>query len=776
MYYLCWFNRSKSPSKSRGPPFPSETMKRTEDNHSLLHEDSPPPTGLQNEFFGNFKGFSISPAKKPDPEPVRAAPPPPVVPPSAPQVKNTPSFKAAPGATTATVKTPSINRFHSLAAKTNIFNKPVQKTNSFKSNTLSNGIATVNGTSVAPALPPPNPGSNARPIISSPVLENSTCTAKELISPLRNAPKIPLRPAPESPPATTTSKETTRRLSSPDASHTVLNVKITEDVKKLPKEKDNTGSSALNRITSFLKPADKKPVVQSNSLPKTNPVKANKVLDKDALRSMEISNPIPQTKIEIAITALPVNTESSKAVVMRAQSMRVAKEKPKPHIQTFGSMRQPSGFKRPLSIPSGVRPKSPPPPRPPGENTQEKGGKPVKDSGNNDLNQYDDCLNEAAPLTKISEGVSPNSGDNIYAVIEESPVSPLSPEKVASGSGSSDSMGLLGEIVSEIQNRNFDSIYSTSTLARKKKEEEERLKKEKSITSPDPSEIYVNTSSLAYPESEYSNMSGNIKSSASSTSSGYIHPSAVNVPVKAANPKPEEKPSSKTNLSSFKSDSTKPFSSPFNRPQGPVAANFKNNATDIKKVEVSPERRVNKSKTPPSPTTKTPPSPTIKSTPKATINRQVTPPNLRTRKPSPTRTTPQGPKTTNNNRRSITNSPDLVTSCNANPAAKPPDVLNRGTTVRKPTISNTKPTVDSVNKVPGKINQKTVNFKSPQEKKGDVKPPVASKIIKASSDVGANVKTSVGLRNAARQSSNVASLQQKFENKNNVSNAEKVKA
>ncbi|XP_018573243.1 disintegrin and metalloproteinase domain-containing protein 12 [Anoplophora glabripennis] len=762
---------SKSPSKSRGPSFPSETTKRTEDNHSLLHEDSPPPTGLQNEFFGNFKGFSLSPAKKPEPEPIRAAPPPPVVPPPAPQVKTSPSFKAPPSVATATVKTPSINRFHSLAAKTNLFNKPVQKTNSFKSNTLSNGIATVNGASVAPALPPPNPGSSARPIISSPVLENSTCTAKELISPLRNAPKVPLRPAPETP-VPAVEKESKRPLSSPDASQTVLNIKISEDLKKPPKEKES--SSALNRITSFLKPTDKKPVVQSNSLPKTSQVKANKVLDKDALRSMEISNPIPQTKIEIAITALPVNTEASKTVVMRAQSMRVAKDKPKPHIQTFGSMRQPSGFKRPLSIPSGVRPKSPPPPRPPGENV-EKAIKTVKGAESNDLNQYDDCLNEAAPLAKISEGVSPTSGDNIYAVIEESPVSPQSPEKVTSGSGSSDSMGLLGEIVSEIQNRNFDSIYSTSTLARKKKEEEEKLRKQRAgVASPDPSEIYVNTSSLAYAESEYSNMSGNIKSSASSTSSGYIHPSAVNVPIKAADPKPEEKPPSKPNLSSFKSESTKPFSSTFNRPQGPVASSFKTNATDVKKVEASSEKRSNKSKTPPSPTTKTPPSPTIKAAPKAPINRQVTPPNLRTRKPSPTRAAPQGPKT--NNRRSITNSPDLVTSCNANPAAKPPDVLNRGTTARKPAISNSKPTADSLNKVPGKINQKAVSFKSPQEKKGDVKPPVASKINKANSDVGAIIKTSVGLRNAARQSSNVASLQQKFENKSNVSSAEKVKA
>ncbi|KAJ8917846.1 hypothetical protein NQ315_010759, partial [Exocentrus adspersus] len=735
---------SKSPSKSRGPTFPSDTTKRTEDNHSLLHEDSPPPNGLQNEFFGNFKGFSITPVKKSEPEPIRSAPPPPVVPPPAPLIKNTPSFKANPSATTtATIKAPNGNRFHTLAAKTNLFNKPLQKTNSFRTNALSNGIVAVNETSIAPALPPPNPGSSARPIISSPVLENSTCTAKELMSPLKNAPKVPLRPAPETPPAV--EKETKRPLSSPDASHTVLNIKINTDTKKPLKEKETVGSSTLNRIASFLKPIDKKPVVHSNSLPKNNQVKANKILDKDALRSMEISNPIPQTKIDIAITALPVNTEAGKNVVMRAQSMRVSKESPRPHIQTFGSMRQPSGFRRPLSIPSGIRPKSPPPPRPPvGDTAGKKPGKTVKIAGNADLNH----------------------GDNIYAVIEEPPVAVQSPEKVTSDSSSPDSMGLLGEIVSEIQNRNFDSIYSTSTLARKKKEKEEKSQNE-DITSPDTSEIYVNTSSLAYPESEYSNMSGNIKSSASSTSSGYIHPSAVNVPVKpSVEVKVEEKPPSKPLLSSFKSDNVKPFSSTVTKPQTATAT--KVNAVDVKKAEASPERRSNKSKTPPSPTAKTPPSPTAKPASRPTVNRQITPPSLRTRKPSPTRTAPQKPS----NRRSITNSPDLVTSCNAYPASKPPDVLNRGTTPRKPTISNSKPIVEGLAKVSGKVVPKTTSFKSPQEKKGDVKPPIASKINKANSDVGTNLKTSTGLRNAARQSSNVASLQQKFETKNNVSNAE----
>ncbi|KAJ8960047.1 hypothetical protein NQ318_009484 [Aromia moschata] len=760
-----------------GPSFPSETAKRTEDNHSLLREDSPPPAGLQNEFFGNFKGFTISPAKKSEPEPVRVAPPPPVIPPAAPvppssaSLEKTPSFnKTAPKVMASPVKAPVVGRSHTIATKASLFNKPLQKYNSFKNNTLSNGIAAANGTSVAPALPPPNPGSTARPIISSPVLENSTCTAKELMSPLKNAPKMPIRAAPEAP-AVKNDKENKRPLSSPDVTtNTIFNVKIEDFKKPVSKEKEA---------------GRKKPVVATNSGPKANQVKATKVLDKDALRSMEISNPIPQTKIDIAITALPVNTEANRAVVMRAQSMRASKDAPRPNIHTFGSMRQTNGFKRPLSIPSGSRPKSPPPPRPPLETKIKKMTMP-KGANNTDNDQYDDCLNEAAPLAKITEGPSPTSGDNIYAVIEESPASPLSPEKVTSNSGSSESMGLLGEIVSEIQHRNFDSIYSTSTLARKKKEEEERLKKEKDITTPDTSETYVNTASLLYPESEYSNMSGNIKSSASSTSSGYIHPSAINVPVKPmevkkVEPKEEDKPSIKPGLSTFKSESTKPFSSTVNKAPTPTVC-LKSNTTSVKKVDSSSDRatKVKTSpspikSTPTSPTGKvTPPSPTTKTAAKTTVNRQVTPPNLRTRKPSPTRTAPQGPKT-----RSVTNSPDLVISCSANPGSKPPDVLNGGTMAKKPSISSAKPAATNASKAPVKNAPKSLSFKSPQEKKSDIKPPIASKINKASSDAGVNSKTtSTGLRNAAKQSSTVATLQQKFENKNNVTNLKtpKVKA
>ncbi|XP_074027845.1 disintegrin and metalloproteinase domain-containing protein meltrin isoform X1 [Leptinotarsa decemlineata] len=696
---------TKSPNKSRGPSFPTETAKRTEDNHSLLREDSPPPIGFSSAFFGNFKGFSITPNKS-EPAPVRAAPPPPAVPRSSATLAKTPEMGCS---------------------KSSFFDKPIQKYNSFRNSKITNGIAAGAG---APALPPPNPGSHPRPIISSPVLENSTCTAKELISPLRNAPKLPIRAAPEAPAVVPVSQTTE------PTSTTVLSVKITEEPKKLPKE-GNTGT--LNRITSFLKPADKKTVARSDSTLKRNQVKANKVLDKDALRAMKISDPIPQTNIEIAITALPVEQESTKSVVMRAQSMRAPKDSPRPNIQTFGSMRQPSGFKRPLSIPSASRPKSPPPPRPPGDKTQ---------------SQYDDCLNKAAPLGRLSE-TSP-SGDNIYAVILENPVSPpQDQQKPSSNSGSSENMGLLGEIVSEIQNRNFDSIYSTSTLARKKKEAEDNKKKEQDkVPTPPDSETYVNTASLLYSDSEYSNMSGNLKSSASSTSSGYILPSAVNVPVKPVEKPKDERP--KSGVSSFKVDNAKPFASTFARPQGPLASNYK---AGVKKVETSPER--SKLKTPPSPT---------KPAPKP-INRQITPPNLRTRKPSPSRAAP--PVQISN--RSVTNSPDLVTSCNSNPASKPPDVLGGNPVMKKPSIASVKPNVN-LPRAPLKGSVKTAGIKSGQDKKSDlVKTPTAGKVIKTNSSDVVSSKTQVGVRKAARSSSNVASLQQKFETKSDGDGAVKAK-
>lgn len=94
------------------------------------------------------------------------------------------------------------------------------------------------------------------------------------------------------------------------------------------------------------------------------------------------------------------------------------------------------------------------------------------------------------------------------------------------------------------------------------------------------------------------------------------------------------------------------------------------------------------------------------------------------------------------------NSPDLVTSCSPTAVAKSPDVCSG--TVKKPAVAAVKPkTVPKVNK--------SVSVKNE-------KPPVSAKIGKAVSDVGTK-SMPPGARTAAKQLSNVASLQQKFENK-----------
>ncbi|XP_022902452.2 disintegrin and metalloproteinase domain-containing protein 12 isoform X1 [Onthophagus taurus] len=676
------FTWSKTPSmsnkpvvKPRTPPYQQKTPKRsTEDNHSLLTEEP-----LKNDFFGHFNGFTISPKKT---EPIRPAPPVPATPVA-------PPFKS-----------PSFNR-------TSNVNKPIahivphKPINTTAPNSLTTAVDVINATTIAPALPPLNPGSNPRPIISSPILENSTCTAKELISPLKNAaPKLPSRPAPEAPPPI---KE--RPLSAD-----VTPVVTFADEKKV------LNGNALNRIASFLsKQTDKKPVIINN----TNSLPRNKKIDKSTLRTLEISNPIPQSEIK-AENALPAG-ENSKAVVMRAQSMRQTNST-RPAIPTFGSMRQTNGFKRPVSIPSGNRPKSPPPPRPPVPDLDDKNKNFIKIPGlpgyqepctDKKANQYDDCLNEA-------KNKSP-SNDNIYAVIEESPTNTscvTSPESkkslgIPSNSGSNESFGLLGEIVSEIQNRNFDSIYSTSTLARKKKEQEEIDKLSKK------DDTYVNTSSIyaKSPESVYSNMN-NIKSCDSTSSSGYIHPSAINTPKieKKIETKIEPKIETKPPMSTFKGD--------------------------VKEEE-----------------TKTKPTTT-----KTRLDRQPTPPNLRTRKPSPTRP-PSSQSINKNTIKSTTpkptsNSPDLVTSCsNKKPlGTKPPDVLNNS--VKKPATIPIKPNL--VSKGVSKVN-KTVSLKT------DVKPETKSvpKVTKTNSESIKSMPT--GARLAAKQQSTVASLQQKFENKPPIS-------
>lgn len=684
----------KSPRRSgtqyQQPPQPP----KPDDNHSLLQNEKI-DLGFRKEFFGSFNGFSITPLKQ-EPEVSRPAPPVP----TPPQM--------------------TLPRTASNTPSKIVLNRPIVRAQTLKpTSTLEEKSP------IPPELPPLNPGSNARPIISSPILENSTCTAKELISPLKHAGKVPLRPAPTLPP------NDQRPLSTPTAMTVTIVTPPIEQEKKLGKE------STLNRIASFLK--KNQPTAMQN-------FKVNKTIDKNALRSIEISNPIPQAEIPVPTAAIPVDSTEKKAVVMRAQSVRDSVVTPRPSIPNFGSMRNPHGLKRPVSIPAANRPKSPPPPRPPiiAMPTAVK-VPPLKGyqkppgplDTKQQQNQYDDCLNESS-LSKIKEekDSSPIS-DNIYAVIDETLAnSAVEPAKQHMG-GSTESVNLLGEIVSEIQNRNVNSIYSTSTLARKKKAEEELKAKQKEKTDDD---LYVNTSSIyKVPENYdnvYSNMN-NFKSSASSTSSGYINPSAVNmIPKVEKEIKPDTKvsPTQNKTLSTFKSD--------------------KKDASKPVPQKVTPVVKMSRSITP---TKIVSESPASSGPPKTTkpLNRQTTPPNLRSRKASPTRIAPPTPKNNLKIPKPTSNSPDLVTSCSTNNSeinAKSPDVLIGNVLAKKPNLPKSVP----------KFNKS--GLKNPISK-SDIKPLVAAKVVKVNSDVGAKTVTAPVTKNVSRQNSAVAALQQKFENK-----------
>lgn len=123
---------------------------------------------------------------------------------------------------------------------------------------------------------------------------------------------------------------------------------------------------------------------------------------------------------------------------------------------TFGrsqSMRSPSSEKAPVKrnalasgsmrYPPGKRPKNPPPPRP-----SNAPPPPGNNNSNSSLRNIYANTNDDGDLSNA------NSSDNIYCVIEDVKESP--PQN-----------GLLSEIVNEIENRNGNSIYSTSKNQRK---------------------------------------------------------------------------------------------------------------------------------------------------------------------------------------------------------------------------------------------------------------------------------------------------------------------
>lgn len=575
-----------------------------------------------NNLFGQFKGFTITPIQNHAKlvEPSKAAPPPPTLP--------------------------------TVAIKTNI------KASREKSTTMRNQQQISGSSKVldedsntnAPKLPPMNPGSTARPLISSPVLAATTCTSVELVTskvPTRPAPEIPTRTAPPTPvPCQLAPSKVQRPTSTP-----LANTVVEADQKKIEK------GSTLNRLASMLRPSSvtrsnsqssQKDEKNANSLPRNQHLKANKMIDKEILRNLEISNPILQKEIEIPTPVIPVVSENEvekKNVVMRAQSMRDPKVTGRPAIHTFGSMRQTTPVKRPTSIPASIRPTSPPPGPPTSLPSTENDGandikipglpgyqnlpvktqqqvqpsKPIEDV-------YDDCMNlvSAPSLTKIMEE-SPSS-DNIYAVIEESVPEKTkksmetqqqqemdneykSPKRVEPATnlntGGLDTMGLLSEIVSEISNRNFDSIYSTSTLARKKKEKEENSKEEHLGSSDSSLSGYMNPSHYKSTGSVYSNSpSGKFNSSSSTTSSGYLNPNVVNVPrvdkVRKVKKSPDEKDASTAKRNDVNEEMSrelgmstisKPFVTTIDRPTPMLSVNARvaEKKEDSKNVQNKPQ-------------------------------------------------------------------------------------------------------------------------------------------------------------------------------------------
>lgn len=478
-----------------------------------------------NNLFGQFKGFTITPIPNQSmlAEPTKPAPPPPTIP--------------------------------TVAIKTNV--KAVQKCNVSRGNCLSSNFK---DNSIPPTLPPLNPGSMARPLISSPVLAATTCTSVELVTskvPTTTSLDIHTCPVP-APPITSIPQKLQRPNSTP-----LTNVILPEIENK--SEKGNT----FNKIASMLRPNSgimrsnsqrpQKNEKNTNFLPRNQHHKANKVIDKEVLRNLEISNPILQKEIEISMPVIPVITTTElakKNIVLRAHSMRDSNITPRPPIQTFGSMRQATSIRRPTSIPAGTRPTSPPPSPPITIQTEKTTASGMKITGyqNSQIksaqkpieNVYDDCMNfiPESSLTKITEELPSN--DNIYAIIEESiPEKSRKnieiemqadneyklPKRIETFNANTlESIGLLSEIVSEISNRNFDSIYSTSTLTRKRKKKEGASKSSENMGSNSSLDGYMNSNHYKIPGSFYSNTTGKFNSSSSTTSSGYLHPSVINIP------------------------------------------------------------------------------------------------------------------------------------------------------------------------------------------------------------------------------------------------------
>ncbi|XP_036675344.3 disintegrin and metalloproteinase domain-containing protein 12 [Drosophila suzukii] len=367
----------------------------------------------------------------------------------------------------------------------------------------------------APALPPPNPGSTARPIISPPKLDSSTLTmvplkgSTEDLSPTRSAPAPPV----------------------PLHSDPKLNIK-----------RDGT----IRRFASFLKKEEKPPL------------KEKTYIDRERLRTLEISAPMPvpaapQTESSNSDSETTPREEETQNLVKRAQSMRSPTKKTP--LQSFGSMRSPPGLPRPKSgqvnSSGSSRPKSPPPRPPPVvvKKTNSIGSsgyqRPVATAQRSVENTYDDC--------EYVENEVRASNDDIYSVIDEIPPAAQTLKRsdlVANRASNGSDMGLLNEIVNELEKINGDSIYSGKPVAGAAV-----------AAAPPPADPPKSPQRPAPPkpassvlEEKAANASASANATPSASASTYHRPPSVNAPVARVKPTVSDKsqPQLQPSMSSFK--------------------------------------------------------------------------------------------------------------------------------------------------------------------------------------------------------------------------------
>lgn len=332
----------------------------------------------------------------------------------------------------------------------------------------------------APAIPLPNPAAEPQKKTAIPLTQTDITITKTITPAVKEATK-----SPESSPL----PKKNRPLSV-----NVAGMKAMFNKNETPQPMEPALNSTLQKMASMFKQAPEAnansnsgdaPPSGGSSLPRLQSIKAAKI-NRESLRGIEISHPIPQSAIELPTQSKPLplrpapppplsqdTTDNNKAPelpvkpgisstlprlpkqgkvhfaiqeedkeeqqqekpvasVEKSESMRIKGVTPRPNIQQFGSMRG----KRPVSMPF-VRPTSPPP------NPPSSLGKAIVENEYS----YDDC--------SMVRGET----DAIYASIDDLPDVKLKRDDTGSTT-TSNSDGLLSEIVSELKKKNPDTIAS----------------------------------------------------------------------------------------------------------------------------------------------------------------------------------------------------------------------------------------------------------------------------------------------------------------------------